>query len=92
MSAPRATPHALWVIAQLEAGWATLSPAELPPGAAAPADLTLPASLLPEGAREGQALRLTLTLDPDATARLTSALSARVSALAADDDGGDFSL
>lgn len=95
VSAVSASPASLWVIDTLEAGWATLSPAESPAppeGAPAPEGLTLPAWLLPAGAREGQALRLTLALDPEATERLTRALSARVSALAAGDDGEDFSL
>jgi hypothetical protein len=84
-------PSTLWVIDRIEAGWATLCPAE-PPEPQGGAELTLPAALLPAGAREGQALRLALTLDLEATQRLKGALSARVSALAAGDDGGDFSL
>ena len=83
----------LWLIDQIEAGWATLSPLEgAQAGAPSAEPITLPVALLPQDAREGDALTLALSIDAAARARLQEAQQARLQALSADDDGGDFSL
>ena len=83
----------LWLVDQLEAGWATLSPLEgAQAGGPSAEPITLPVALLPQETREGDALTLTLSIDAAARARLQEAHQARLQALSADDDGGDFSL
>lgn len=52
----------------------------------------LPAALLPESAREGDTLELTLTADEDATRAAREAMARRRARLSRNDDGGDFSL
>jgi len=78
-----------WIIDQLDAGWATLSPA---PNNPVTEEWTLPAQLLPEGLKEGDALTLTLSPAPEVSASLKAEVEAQLSSLSADDDGGDFSI
>ncbi len=52
----------------------------------------LPVTLLPAGASDGDLLTLTLVPDPQATDEARRQLAQRRTALARDDDGGDFSL
>ena len=56
------------------------------------APFELPAELLPEGAREGDALELSLAKDEEATRAARAAVTEKRARLARDDDGGDFSL
>ena len=51
-----------------------------------------PRSLLPTTAREGDTLRLELSVDEAATAEARAATAAKRAKLSKDDDGGDFSL
>lgn len=54
--------------------------------------LQLPRSGLPTGAREGDVLRLTLEVDPTATAALRAAGQAVQDELRATDPGGDLRI
>ena len=53
---------------------------------------TLSLGLLPEGAREGDWLRISLELDPDATGDARAKVTALRAQILIDDDGGDFAL
>ena len=48
--------------------------------------------LLPEGAREGDWLRISLEIDPDATGDARAKVTALRAQILVDDDGGDFTL
>ena len=48
--------------------------------------------LLPEGAREGDWLRISLEIDPDATGDARAKVTALRAQILVDDDGGDFAL
>lgn len=78
-----------WVVDLIEEGTASI---ELPDGTVA----SLPASVLPKGARGGQVLRVTIEIDPDATARALDASKAQVErgsrASRKRDPGGDIVL
>lgn len=52
----------------------------------------LPRELLPEGAKEGDTLDLTLTVNAETTRQARDAMTRKRARLSADDDGGDFSL
>ena len=56
------------------------------------APFELPVELLPEGAREGDALELSLVKDEAATRAARAAITEKRERLSKDDDGGDFSL
>ncbi len=53
---------------------------------------SVPAAWLPESAREGDRLRVSLEADPSATEAARAKTAAHRARLARDDDGGDFSL
>ena len=55
-------------------------------------ELRLPRALIPADAREGQMLRLTLTIDAELTRQSEQRSSARRANAAAQDDGGDIKL
>jgi hypothetical protein len=55
-------------------------------------ELHLPRTLLPAGAQEGDFLKLTLSVDAEATAKAKADLAAKRSQLSKADDGGDFAL
>lgn len=78
-----------WVIDLIEEGSASI---ELPDGTM----VSLPATVLPNGARGGQILRVTIELDPDATRRALDASKAQVEkgsrASRKRDPGGDIVL
>lgn len=76
-----------WVIDQLEGAWATLSPVS-----GEGETWALPATLLPEGLKEGDALNLTLSPAPELSEALHAQVKAQVEALTSEDDGGDFSI
>ena len=48
--------------------------------------------LLPDGAREGDWLRVSLEIDPDATGDARARVTALRAQILVDDDGGDFVL
>jgi hypothetical protein len=77
------------VIDLIEEGTASI---ELPDGKT----VTLPANILPKGARGGQILRVLIELDPDATKRALDASKAQVEkgrrASRRRDPGGDIIL
>lgn len=52
----------------------------------------LPVSLLPEGAKEGATLELSLQINPDATQAAREKIAKKRARLSRNDDGGDFSL
>ena len=79
----------MWVLDQMDGGWASLSPA---PDSVQREPISLPVSLLPPSAREGDALRLELSEAPALTASLKAELTERAAALSEGDDGGDFSI
>jgi len=81
-----------WVIDAVEAGWARLSPAPSAEVLGVTQPFTLPAPLLPQGAREGDVVSLSLSLEPTQGEALKQELKERLSALTSEDDGGDFSL
>ena len=81
-----------WVIDTIEAGWARLSPAPSAEVLGFTQPFTLPAPLLPQGAREGDVVSLSLSLEAAQGEALKQDLKERVSALTSEDDGGDFSL
>ncbi len=78
-----------WVIDLIEEGTASI---ELPDGKM----ISLPAALLPKGARGGQILRVTIELDPQATQQALDASKAQVEkgsrASRKRDPGGDIVL
>lgn len=78
-----------WVIDQIDGAWVTLSPA---PDQAECEVWTLPASLLPQGMKEGDIFSLTLTPEPEQSAALKAQVSEQLAQLTSDDDGGDFSI
>jgi hypothetical protein len=81
-----------WVIDAVEAGWARLSPTPSAEALGLTQSFTLPALLLPQGAREGDVVSLSLSLEAAQGETLKQGLKERVSALTSEDDGGDFSL
>ncbi len=97
---PRST---LAFVDRLEGAWAVLTlgasdqpaqrePAEDPGRIASSAPFDVPRELLPPGTREGDALWLRVSRDPERTRQAQGRTQALQAHLLADDDGGDISL
>ena len=77
----------LWVVDQIDAGWASLSALEHDSDR-----ISLPLSLLPPTVSEGEVLRLEVYPAPEETQRAHTELRQELDTLFAEDDGEDFSL
>ena len=77
----------LWVIDQIEAGWAQLSAHDFDGD-----PISLPEHLIPPGLREGDLVSLTLSAAPQANTQAHAQVAAQVAELSEDDDGDDFTL
>ena len=77
----------LWVIDQIEAGWAQLSAHDFDGD-----PISLPERLIPSGLREGDLVHLTLNAAPQANAQAHAQVAAQIAELTEDDDGDDFTL
>ena len=84
--------ESLWIIDQMDGGWATLSPIGASESSESLEELQLPQSLLPAHLKEGDGVKLSLSAAPELSAAHKARLSAQVEALSADDDGGDFNI
>ena len=73
------------IIDRFEESWAVL---ELPDGAT----FNFPRSLLPEGAREGDALHFEISIDEEATIKRREHIQELLNDLKSQDKGGDIEL
>ena len=77
----------LWVVDQIEAGWAILIARDFEGD-----PLSVPSRLLPENLREGDYVRLVMSAAPQESEQARDQIAAKVAELTQDDDGDDFSL
>ena len=84
---PVANRDSLWVIDQIEAGWAQLSAYDFDGD-----PISLPEHLIPTGLREGDLVNLTLSAASQASVQARARVATQIAELTEDDDGDDFSL
>jgi hypothetical protein len=78
-----------WIVDQISNEWASLSPSVGPSSALS---FECPISLLPSGTKEGDCLRMHMTLDHETKQKLLDDLDEQIQRLTNDDDLDDFSI
>ena len=78
-----------WIVDQISDEWSSLSPSVGPSSALS---FECPISLLPSGTKEGDCIRIQMTLDHATKQKLLDDLDEQIQRLTDDDDLDDFSI